>query len=1184
MNSNHLVAPAGRFRRRKQLGPSRRVRSRRRSPAADGRPGGVVRGTRLTFSRGEFPLVRSSGAKEAPPLNLPTQSSEAEEELAGAGLPAPLEVPESLTLEVLLELWRRRGRVPRILPKAVHQLWATLLARACAAAVQRTPRAWLGLLALATVVLGDAAGGTLEERLHVALGEGLGPLLQRVMSAKPPEPKPELSPEAGKLRRVARLCAAGEWAAAWDALLGAGIAAGTLDVPAELRTLLQARNEAGEEEDWPEGIRPAEPLRELAPPTEEEVRKFVRSLRRGVGGGPDGLLYEHLQAAATDAHARCALAALFGVVIRGDVDEEGRRALRMVAATPMAKGASLRPILGACVLYRAPAIWAARRASGALASFFLKAGHVAVGIAAAIDAVVHTARAMLLKGHVVAKLDRRNAYGTLDRGATRAALRAVAPALSEMHNLMYGAEVAVLWEGGVVANVECGVIQGDPLAPLYYTATAVRAAAVVAERFKDTVIAFQYLDDTIVIARTLEDAELYAAALEEEERVLGLRYAPAKAEYVAATDGEVRDGGRYRPRVTILVLGTPVGNDAAAMAKLMERAAKSKVALEVLAASDAIGAHAKLYLARAAGAHPRFVSALRTTDPHLAADAARVADDATRGLLGQLAQLGAGEELPVPEQPAWPLALGGLAMAQSALVAAAAFLAGCVGAGRALNPGRPQGRAYSRGGCVCGGEVNARCHANLCSVCCALTNGGSCVQCRVTEIPWVMEFNGAYRALLALSKVAGVDYRSALHAVFAAAVFKKTQMALTRSVLALRRARALSELPLGLAARIQAGGNRLARAWLSGSPGAAKGTMLSARQLRCALRTRLGLQVTPPGPPLCEHPEHTPESLPAHEGPWRDAAARVCSTTGSVWWVHAHDGIRDALYAALRRAGVWAGRESSEPLADSSSAKRPGDVVARLACGMVAIDITRCEIDAAGTTSLVCGKEPDGMRRAHNSKVKKYPDLRPGWTFEPLVLGAPLGNALPCGLRLLRACAEAMSIASEVPLSVAYAQLLAEISCAAMRGLCAHYDGAIHRIAATAARSVPLSRPCGTQHNNDARWRLDTWEGDATGVARLEPRWRTVRALLEAPPRSTAGNTGGAGAGLGHRARAVDVELERERGAENGGGEAEAQEEEEETQVQEEKAETLERAEEAETQERRRRRRRRSGWWRWRRR
>ena len=606
-------------------------------------------------------------------------------------------------------------------------------------------------------------------------------------------------PDKARRARALRLFEAGEAIRGWQALTGLPPASGD-DVAAKLRELLGSDPlDTADTASAQMPIVPDHPVADIDPPTAADVTQMLRRLPKLSGAGPDRCYGEHLQRAAFgEPRVATVLARVIGMLLRGELAHEAREIFRVASVTALRKpSGGVRPISIPVLIYRLASSWSARTVARKLGAWLrTSGGAVAVGTRGAIEEVVHTLRRARQEGRVIAKLDRVNAFGTLDRTATRRAVSIVAPGMLHLFDLMYGGPIAAFSPTGTI-EVRRGFLQGDPSVPGYYTIASLGPAQQLMRELGDDLNALRgFLDDTALAAKDAATVEHLKIRLAELEAPLGLRMDDAKCESSVPAAGfhvaPERDGLR--------ILGATVGTDAAVERAALAGATRIVAALDELRCADDVPRHVALYVTKYSLAAPAASHLLRTTPPPQARCAAEQIDTAVARMLASLAGTAA-EAPPLRGIADWPTSQGGLGLTPCAVASGPAYLGGLAAAEHAFKAGR---RAEPQaGGCICGVAGHTACtrRNRLCRVCCALRSAcGGCAIPGPAEL-WDKHpvaaglVRDAVRTALAETGADAPYDNWITHAVTAAYCRADTQRALTRAVLALRRQVALRAAP-----------------------------------------------------------------------------------------------------------------------------------------------------------------------------------------------------------------------------------------------------------------------------------------------------------------------------------------------------------------------------------------------------
>ena len=271
--------------------------------------------------------------------------------------------------------------------------------------------------------------------------------------------------------RSTKLMQEGQFSRAAKALTSRGIDQHSEQAKAEMR----AKHPTGRPTEIPAGDIPAPPIRISA----SQVKKAIKSFKKGTAPGPDGMRPEHLkEALAAVAQNRSSrfqsvLAALVNLLASGGVPEEVAPYLggaNMFAAKkkdggyrPIAVGNTIRRLVSKCIAY----------AVAARAAAFLRPYQFGVGVRGGCEGIIHATRILQGDEEVpdgskwLVQVDLQNAFNLVDRSKMFEEVRRHMPDISHWVESIYSVE-AVLNLGDSTISSTTGVHQGDPLASLLF--------------------------------------------------------------------------------------------------------------------------------------------------------------------------------------------------------------------------------------------------------------------------------------------------------------------------------------------------------------------------------------------------------------------------------------------------------------------------------------------------------------------------------------------------------------------------------------------------------------------------------------------------------------------------------------------------------------------------------------------
>ena len=167
------------------------------------------------------------------------------------------------------------------------------------------------------------------------------------------------------------------------------------------------------------------------------------------------------------------LTSFINLILRGEAAPFVRPSL--FGATLIAldkKGGGVRPIAVGCTLRRLAAKCAGNRVMQAMGAL-LAPHQLGYGVPLGAEAAVHATRVFLQNlqlGHLILKLDFRNAFNCLRRDKMIKAVGKLVPELLPLVLSAYGSPSSLFYGENIILSSE-GVQQGDPLGPLFFCLT-----------------------------------------------------------------------------------------------------------------------------------------------------------------------------------------------------------------------------------------------------------------------------------------------------------------------------------------------------------------------------------------------------------------------------------------------------------------------------------------------------------------------------------------------------------------------------------------------------------------------------------------------------------------------------------------------------------------------------------------
>ena len=434
-----------------------------------------------------------------------------------------------------------------------------------------------------------------------------------------------------------------------------------------------------------------------------QVKSAIFSFPQGSSGGLDGLLPQHLKDLIRIEGASTALllavTRFINLVLSGMVPAEVRHVFfgaRLIALAK--KDGGTRPIAIGCTFRRLVAKLASQQACHLLSGYF---GHrqVGVGISGGMEAAVHSVRQYvenLDTGHVIAKLDFKNAFNCIHRDAVLEAVGEYLPSLYPLVHSAYASPSYLVCQGTVVLSAE-GVQQGDPLGPVLFCL----ALHPLLERCQ-TELCIGYLDD-VTLGGTADEVSTEVERIRQEGAQLGIDLNDSKCELIGFSDDytSLPPGlGQFNlvDSNEAILLGSPLLSGSAVHNILQQKVE----ALQVMASRMShLQAHDALTILRHSLSVPSLLYILRSArcagHPLL-----HTFDEQLRQCLADILNVSLDEKTWI--QAALPIKAGGLGIRMATRVAPSAFLASQAATKKlavAMLPDRLHGT-------MCGGVDEAR--------------------------------------------------------------------------------------------------------------------------------------------------------------------------------------------------------------------------------------------------------------------------------------------------------------------------------------------------------------------------------------------------------------------------------------------------------------------------------------------
>ena len=210
-----------------------------------------------------------------------------------------------------------------------------------------------------------------------------------------------------------------------------------------------------------------------------QVRMAIQSFPSGSAGGPDGLRPQHLK----DLVFSCSglgsslvldsLTRFVNFALSGEILKDARPYFFGASLIALNKSCGgIRPIAVGCTLRRLAAKCASLAVRDEMGPLLapLQLGY---GTPLGAEAAVHAARTYLhhiQPGHLLLKVDFRNAFNCIRRDKMLHAVREQAPGIYDFVHSAYSQSSLLFFGDNIIESAE-GVQQGDPLGPLLFSLT-----------------------------------------------------------------------------------------------------------------------------------------------------------------------------------------------------------------------------------------------------------------------------------------------------------------------------------------------------------------------------------------------------------------------------------------------------------------------------------------------------------------------------------------------------------------------------------------------------------------------------------------------------------------------------------------------------------------------------------------
>ena len=300
------------------------------------------------------------------------------------------------------------------------------------------------------------------------------------------------------------------------------------------------------------------------------IMRVISSFPKGSGGGPDGLLPQHLKDLTSPSAGDGGTSLLTALVGLITLILEGRTPTPI---RPLFFGANLTALTKKCGGIRPIAVgYTLRRLASKCASLhaletipnLLAPYQLGFGIAGDIEAAIHASRVYLNalpSDKALVKVDFRNAFNSIRRDKILGAVEDHIPELLPYVQSAYASSSILMWNDAQVVSAE-GIQQGDPLGPMLFCLGIHNMVSSLSSEFK----AF-YLDDG-TLGGSVEDIVADLQRIEDQGKALGLFLNVDKSEVVSDSESAVGHllstfpGLQYVQASHAILLGSPLGSEA----------------------------------------------------------------------------------------------------------------------------------------------------------------------------------------------------------------------------------------------------------------------------------------------------------------------------------------------------------------------------------------------------------------------------------------------------------------------------------------------------------------------------------------------------------------------------------------------------------------------------------------------
>ena len=229
---------------------------------------------------------------------------------------------------------------------------------------------------------------------------------------------------------------------------------------------------------------------------DKDVYQIIATSKRGTGAGISGLRFDHLRSL-LDHNISPSITIIINTLISGKLILD--QSIGNAAATLLLKdNNTVRPIMVLETFIRIIGRLIDQRVTGKIAAALKH--QFAIHNKSAITQVPTALRIVMANcpDKLTLKVDLRNAFGTIDRAYLSQRISALTPehpALAHYWNLIYAKANAAITRGTAKHQATTGVLQGDPLATLFFCIGISKALIDTGAILNNDELIFAYVDD-----------------------------------------------------------------------------------------------------------------------------------------------------------------------------------------------------------------------------------------------------------------------------------------------------------------------------------------------------------------------------------------------------------------------------------------------------------------------------------------------------------------------------------------------------------------------------------------------------------------------------------------------------------------------------------------------------------------